>query len=54
VKTEQDPRLVEMVKDFKDQGMSYQKIAEQFNQSEIGTRSGEGKWFGKMVRVIIL
>jgi len=52
VKIKQDSKLIEIVKVLREQGMSYQKIAEQFNRNEINTRSGVGKWFGKTVRDI--
>ena len=45
-----DMALVKKVERLRENGMSYQKIADLFNLWRIDTRSGEGKWYAQTVR----
>jgi len=45
-----DSALARKVKDLRESGLSYQKIAEMFNLWRVETRSGEGIWHAKTVR----
>ena len=49
-KIEIDSALARKVKDLRESGLSYQKIAEMFNLWRVETRSGEGIWHAKTVR----
>lgn len=46
--------LTNKVQDLRKQGLSNQKIADLFNLWSVGTSSGEGKWYAKTVRWLIL
>lgn len=45
--------LVKKVIRFRQQGLSYQKIADLLNLWRIETKSGEGKWYPKTVQDLV-
>lgn len=49
-KTGENLLLKKKINDLRQRGFTYQKIADVLNFWKVGTRSGEGKWFGKTVR----
>lgn len=52
LKKEQD--VMELIKLYRAQGYSYQKIADLLNDQKIGTKTKKGFWYSKVVRQIHL
>lgn len=52
MKKEQE--IIKTIHAYKEQGYSYQKIADLLNERQIKTKRAAGKWYPKVVRQILL
>lgn len=52
MKKEQD--IIKIIRAYKEQGYSYQRIADLLNEKKIQTKRAAGIWYPKVVRQILL
>lgn len=47
---EDEPTPADIIKQYRDDGMAWEKIANKLNADNVPTRSGRGKWYGATVK----